>query len=357
VLGSVVGLAIGGAYLAGGLARAAVVHAQISRLAAASDGFTESALDQSSAQDLGALAIARRHDPLKGAELDSSEKRLIAYADQLEARFDSNTAARAGVMRASMTVPKPAVPPARPFHLRDALDQTRDLECLTQAVYYEARGETGAGQAAVAQVVLNRTRHPAFPKTVCGVVFQRVGASCQFSFACDGSIHRRVEARAWRRAERVAAKALDGSVMPDVGNATHFHVARINPGWGASLLRVNQVGQHIFYRFGGRKGSARAFTETAQASPPVATVAHETTPVYASLSFAPLANTVASTVANSVASTVAAGAGFVAAAAKPLVDPAKPATMATGGAPTASPPAPLVKVDEDVKAPALTEAS
>ena len=353
VLGSMVGLAIGGAYLAGGMARAAVVHAQISRLAVTSEGFSETALSASSAHDPGALAIARRHDRRADADA-ASERRVAQYAHSLQARFDGQapSAPVSGrVERVSLTSPVPVVP-ARPFQMRGALDESRDLECLTQAVYYEARGETAAGQAAVAQVVLNRTRHPAYPKTVCAVVFQRARASCQFSFACDGSVHRRVDQAAWRRAEQVAARALNGKVMAEVGNATHFHVAAINPGWGARLQRVRQVGSHVFYRFGGRAGAASAFNDTVEPSQletaPLPTVepALEAQPVYASLSLAPLANSVASTVANSVVSTVAAGAELVAAAAtKAHAEPvAKPAPVAPAAV---APVPPTARADDD----------
>ncbi len=153
--------------------------------------------------------------------------------------------------------------PAQPFHFADggALESARDLACLTDAVYYEARGENMAGQAAVAQVVLNRVRHPAFPKSVCGVVFQRAGGGdgCQFSFVCDGSMRHAREPGAWRRAEEIAARALDGSVMASIGNATHFHVVGLDPGWGPRLLRVAQVGLHVFYRFGGGAGRPASF--------------------------------------------------------------------------------------------------
>lgn len=127
----------------------------------------------------------------------------------------------------------------------------RDLECLTEAVYFEARGETGAGQAAVAQVVLNRVKHPAFPKTVCGVVYQGAKSrGCQFSFACDGRTEHASEGLAWRRARQVAARALAGVVAPQVGSATHFHAAAVQPSWGPGLRRVAQVGLHVFYRLG-----------------------------------------------------------------------------------------------------------
>ncbi|MCC7266176.1 MAG: cell wall hydrolase [Caulobacteraceae bacterium] len=148
-------------------------------------------------------------------------------------------------------------PPAR-LHLAsvraapafDARSATRrDLECLTAAVYYEARGESAAGQAAVAQVILNRVHDPRFPKSVCSVVYQGAGGrGCQFSFACDGVLDRAGGGAAWDRARRVAARALSGFVMAEVGNATHFHATRVSPGWGSGLRQVAQIGLHVFYR-------------------------------------------------------------------------------------------------------------
>jgi hypothetical protein len=118
-------------------------------------------------------------------------------------------------------------------------------------------------------VVLNRVRHPAFPKSVCGVVFQRAGGEgCQFSFVCDGSMHHQHEQGAWARAEEIAARALDGAVMASIGNATHFHAAGINPGWGPGLMRVAQVGLHVFYRFGGHAGGPGSFNGQAEHSAP-----------------------------------------------------------------------------------------
>jgi spore germination cell wall hydrolase CwlJ-like protein len=143
-----------------------------------------------------------------------------------------------------------------PFRLANPADTAHDLDCLTAAVYYEARGESREGQAAVAQVVLNRVRSPAFPKTVCGVVYQGAAArGCQFSFACDRSVAAHHEAGAWDRARDVAGRALNGYVMSTVGGATHFHVASLGAIWNGSMIKVAQVGQHIFYGFGGHRGA------------------------------------------------------------------------------------------------------
>lgn len=124
-----------------------------------------------------------------------------------------------------------------------------DVECLTQAVYYEARNESESGQAAVAEVVLNRSRHRAYPKDVCEVVYQRNSRTCQFTFTCDGSIGRRpVNAVAWARAERIAREVYEGrnaSQLPR--NSVNYHANYVRPSWGQRLERVRQIGAHIFY--------------------------------------------------------------------------------------------------------------
>jgi spore germination cell wall hydrolase CwlJ-like protein len=135
------------------------------------------------------------------------------------------------------------------------------LSCLSQAVYYEAAWEPLPGKRAVAQVVLNRMRHPAYPKSVCGVVYQgserRTG--CQFSFTCDGSLLRRPAAGAWDDAVAVARAALGGFVEPSVGTATHYHADYVLPKWAFELAKLQKIGAHIFYRFRGTWGSSAAF--------------------------------------------------------------------------------------------------
>jgi hypothetical protein len=123
------------------------------------------------------------------------------------------------------------------------------LTCLTQAVYFEARGEPVEGQEAVAQVVMNRTRLPQYPKQVCDVVFQGADrpTGCQFSFTCNGALGTPTELDAWRRANEVASRALAGFVYAPVKDATHFHATWVNPYWSGSLTRLGQIGGHIFY--------------------------------------------------------------------------------------------------------------
>ncbi|MBV9841436.1 MAG: cell wall hydrolase [Sphingomonadaceae bacterium] len=131
----------------------------------------------------------------------------------------------------------------------DSDNAGRALECLTAAIYYEARSEPIDGQRAVAQVVLNRVRNAAFPSSVCGVVYQGSNRTtgCQFTFTCDGSLLRPREAEAWERARLIAQAALEGDVYAPVGAATYYHTTAVSPWWAPSLNRVAQIGAHIFY--------------------------------------------------------------------------------------------------------------
>ncbi len=124
-----------------------------------------------------------------------------------------------------------------------------DLECLTQAIYYEARNESEEGQAAVAEVVMNRSRAAGYPPKVCEVVYQRNSRTCQFTFTCDGSIGRSpVNALAWGRAETIARQVLYGgrqSLLPS--SSLNYHANYVQPSWASRLERVRQIGAHIFY--------------------------------------------------------------------------------------------------------------
>ncbi len=137
-------------------------------------------------------------------------------------------------------------------------DAARALDCLTQAVYYEANNQSEDGQRAVAQVVLNRVRDRAFPSSVCGVVYQGSTRStgCQFTFTCDGSLNRQPSVTGWNRARSVASAALSGTVYAPVGSATFYHANYVSPWWATSMDKVATVGAHIFYRW--RSGMERA---------------------------------------------------------------------------------------------------
>ncbi len=156
-------------------------------------------------------------------------------------------------------------PAASPFRLAgSATAQAQALQCLANAVYYEAGNQDVDGARAVAQVVLNRVRHPAFPGSVCGVVYQgstRV-TGCQFTFTCDGSLAYRPDAAGWRRATAVAEAALAGAVYSPVGWATHYHANYVVPVWAASLSKNAVVGVHLFYHWAGGWGRPHAFDQS-----------------------------------------------------------------------------------------------
>ncbi len=167
------------------------------------------------------------------------------------------------------TDPNPAARPFRPAGT--AADLARATDCLAAAAYYEA-GDDPAGQRAVAQVVLNRVRHPAFPKTVCGVVFQgsERATGCQFTFTCDGSLIRYTPTPdSWSRARAVATAALAGKVDADVGYATHYHTEWVVPYWLASLDKIVAVHTQLFYRWTGWWGTPPAFNRHAEPAEPV----------------------------------------------------------------------------------------
>ncbi len=156
-------------------------------------------------------------------------------------------------------------PAARPFELgKGSTDaRSRALECLTSSIYYEAGRESADGQRAVAQVVLNRVRHPAFPNSVCGVVFEgstRV-TGCQFTFTCDGSMAYRPVPELWQRARKVAWEMMSGRIYTPVGNATHYHADYVVPYWASSLVKTSVEGVHIFYRWAGGWGRPAAFND------------------------------------------------------------------------------------------------
>ncbi|WP_380778214.1 cell wall hydrolase [Sphingomonas sp. R86520] len=195
---------------------------------------------------------------------------------------DRETAAPATGVTGTIDLPDLPIPagatldvgvvPAQPFSMAggSAVDRDRAMQCLTAAIYYEAASEPDAGQQAVAQVILNRARHPAFPATVCGVVYQgSEHAGCQFSFACDGAMGRVPTRAAWIRAARAAGMALAGYVYAPVGLATHYHTYAVTPAWNRSLVMTDVVGAHFFHRWKGFWGTAAAFSQRYRGGEPL----------------------------------------------------------------------------------------
>ncbi|NJC04497.1 spore germination cell wall hydrolase CwlJ-like protein [Sphingomonas kaistensis] len=167
-------------------------------------------------------------------------------------------------LNAERPVEAPTVAAALPFKLRaDEISRLRAVDCLTQAIYYEAASEGVDGGRAVAQVILNRVRHGGYPNSVCGVVYQgsqRV-TGCQFTFTCDGSLARTPVAYLWARSRLIASEALAGRTFAPVGYSTHYHADYVVPYWAASLDKVAVIGRHIFYNFRGSAGSRTAFRQ------------------------------------------------------------------------------------------------
>jgi hypothetical protein len=138
---------------------------------------------------------------------------------------------------------------ARPVPLGDA-----EWQCLTEALYFEARGESLEGQVAVAEVILNRADSPLYPRSICGVVKQRGGGGCQFSYVCDGRADRMRDKASADRAGRIARAMIDGAPRVLAGGATHFHTRGVRPSWSKRFSKTASIGAHVFYRQPGANG-------------------------------------------------------------------------------------------------------
>ncbi|MEO7257918.1 MAG: cell wall hydrolase [Sphingomicrobium sp.] len=207
-------------------------------------------------------AVAAEKEAVSVPLLPASTAALVAATSASPAEIRA-VGDEAKLINAALPFSTAPMQAARPFAIRqgDDLDHRRALLCLTQAVYYEAGFEPLDGRRAVAQVVINRMRHPAFPKSVCGVVYQGSRSPvCQFSFVCDGALYRPPVADKWREAKEVAEAALEGYVETAVGSATHYHADYVAPRWAPMLAKVSQLGAHIFYRWPGAWGQRAAFT-------------------------------------------------------------------------------------------------
>lgn len=127
----------------------------------------------------------------------------------------------------------------------------KEQTCLANGIYFEARGEISKGQAAVAQVILNRVRSPYYPNTICGVVYQNKNwrNRCQFSFACDGIRDRIADRKRWNMAKEIGLAVTRGKIyLAEVGSATHYHATYVRPRWARKMNKTKKIGLHIFYR-------------------------------------------------------------------------------------------------------------
>ena len=173
--------------------------------------------------------------------------------DQMQAHAIAQVAAPVKAMPAPVVQAVVAAVPARPATAADlAMAQLlAEHRCLSEVMYYEARGEGQGGQMAVAEVVFHRLRHGRYGHSICAVVYEGAGSHrCQFSFACNGELTERKTTGAWRSAETLAARILTGEIAlrDTTGDATHFHAASIAPDWADNMERTVQIGNHVFYR-------------------------------------------------------------------------------------------------------------
>ena len=185
----------------------------------------------------------------------------VAYESTISASLVPGSKAEAPVARIVAPL-RPALPmsdsllalaPSVPSILSAPFPERRlerEERCLTEAVYFEARGEPRLGKLAVAEVIMNRARSPRFPDTACAVIAQGQDKrhKCQFSYKCDGQPERIENARAWAEARSVADDVLYAGLHPVTAGATHYHADRVVPGWSNRLLKTRRIGQHIFYR-------------------------------------------------------------------------------------------------------------
>ena len=207
-------------------------------------------------------ASGSRAAPAATIVLPAAQAEALVAATTISAGQIGAVGDEAKAINAALPFSGNPVEAANPFAMAGGdLDHRRALLCLTQAVYYEAGFEPMAGRRAVAQVVLNRMRHPAFPKSVCGVVYQGSRSPvCQFSFVCDGSLYRAPATVAWRQSREIAEAALGGYVESQVGAATHYHADYVAPRWAPKLAKITKLGAHIFYRWPGLWGQRSAFS-------------------------------------------------------------------------------------------------
>lgn len=131
-------------------------------------------------------------------------------------------------------------------------------QCLSEALYFEARGETVKGQFAVAEVIMNRVESQRFPDTLCGVIHQGTGKKyqCQFTYTCDGREEVIAEKKAYERVSKVARAIVDGMAGDLTDGATHYHTTAVRPSWARVYTKTARIGVHLFYRHNYRTASS-----------------------------------------------------------------------------------------------------
>jgi spore germination cell wall hydrolase CwlJ-like protein len=205
-----------------------------------------------------AIAKAAQVETAPVVEEAKVEKVALAYAGGTEPAEDTASKApfNAVIAKPGTIVLEPKVKTTHAWvnnRLPAVVHTKKDKKCLADAIYFEARGEPEQGRIAVAQVVLNRVKNPAYPDTICSVVYQNKNMRnrCQFSFACDGIKDRVTNAGAWKEATELAERILDDErtlFISDVGASTHYHATYVRPRWAKKMTKMDKIGRHIFYK-------------------------------------------------------------------------------------------------------------
>jgi len=205
-------------------------------------------------RDLYAARTARADAEPQSAARLQVRPTLAGYSVRTQAVVPGDLDATPSLRLTPVLADRSALAGLRPFQpatLRRSAQMAEAHNCLAEAIYYEARGESFTGQMAVADVVMNRVRSGVYPNSVCEVVLQgsHLATGCQFTFTCDGSRAVRPRGLAWDRAKLIASQVLMGFSRPITHRATHYHTYEVAPVWSASLVETTRIGAHIFYRF------------------------------------------------------------------------------------------------------------
>ncbi len=185
---------------------------------------------------MGAMASSDKAENLARVEMQGLKS---AGKQRLEQLLTQPTAAEGGVQFSRNWI--------------DAQPKTTGGEqwrCLSEALYFEARGETVKGQFAVAEVIINRAKSARFPGSLCAVINQGTGKKyqCQFTYTCDGRAEVVAEPQSFARVSKIARLAMDGKVASLTDGATHYHTTAVSPRWSRVFTRTAQIGVHLFYR-------------------------------------------------------------------------------------------------------------
>lgn len=201
-----------------------------------------------------ATAVVTEGDPQEGDKV-APETVALAYAGPVDSAT-SDVPFDAVIAKPGTIVLEPNIKASHAW-VNNALPKSaysaKERKCLADAIYFEARGEPELGRIAVAQVVLNRLKNPAYPNTICGVVYQNKNMRnrCQFSFACDGIRERITNKSAWAEAQALAKRVLDDDktlYIGEVGASTHYHATYVKPRWSRHMTKKDKIGRHIFYQ-------------------------------------------------------------------------------------------------------------